>query len=88
MQALGYNPRLISALRRPSPRLKLRQFSSSSSSNYSDQSRGGRPRFFSETLPSSKGGIVRVKGDEFWHMTRVLRLGVNDRCSIRFILYQ
>ncbi|GER36927.1 ribosomal RNA small subunit methyltransferase E [Striga asiatica] len=105
MQALGYNPRLISVLSRPSSRLNLRPFSSSSSSDYSDQSRGGLPRFFSETLPSLKarkvligkeatfnflrtslenlqGGIVRVKGDEFWHMTRVLRLGVNDRVEL------
>lgn len=22
---------------------------------------------------------MRVKGDEFWHMTKVLRLGINDR---------
>lgn len=24
-------------------------------------------------------GVVRVKGDEFWHMTRVLRLRIHDR---------
>ena len=28
-----------------------------------------------------QGGIVRVQGDEFWHMTKVLRLSVNDRYS-------
>jgi 16S rRNA U1498 N3-methylase RsmE len=26
-----------------------------------------------------QGEVVRIQGDEFWHMTRVLRLGVNDR---------
>lgn len=26
-----------------------------------------------------QGGIVRVEGDEFWHMTKVLRLSTNDR---------
>ncbi|GFQ02607.1 hypothetical protein PHJA_002404700 [Phtheirospermum japonicum] len=46
-----------------------------SSSGYSNQSRGGLPRFFSKTLPPSKSGVVCVEGDEFWHMTRVLRLG-------------
>ncbi|GFP88651.1 ribosomal rna small subunit methyltransferase e [Phtheirospermum japonicum] len=80
MQTLGYcNPRLISALNRSSLRLNLRAFSSS---GYSNQSRGGLPRFFSETLPPSKGGVVRVEGDEFWHMTRVLRLGINDRVEL------
>ncbi|KAL3614366.1 hypothetical protein CASFOL_042440 [Castilleja foliolosa] len=80
MQALGYcNPRLISALNRSSLRLNLQAFSTSS---YSNQSRGGLPRFFSETLPPSKGGVVRVEGDEFWHMTRVLRLGINDRVEL------
>lgn len=24
-------------------------------------------------------GVVRVQGDEFWHMTKVLRLGNDDR---------
>ncbi|ONH92006.1 hypothetical protein PRUPE_8G149200 [Prunus persica] len=56
--------------------------SSSSSSDYSNQSRGGLPRFFSELLPTSKGGIVRVQGDEFWHMTKVLRLRTNDRVEL------
>ncbi|CAI0401241.1 unnamed protein product [Linum tenue] len=54
----------------------IRGFSSSDCSN---QSRGGLPRFFSEQLPSSKGAVVRVQGDEFWHMTKVLRLTTNDR---------
>ncbi|XP_065872817.1 uncharacterized protein [Euphorbia lathyris] len=58
----------------------LRAFSSSS--DYSDQSRGGLPRFFSEVLPSSKGGVVRVQGDEFWHMSKVLRLSTNDRVEL------
>jgi 16S rRNA U1498 N3-methylase RsmE len=26
-----------------------------------------------------QGEVVRIQGDEFWHMTRVLRLGINDR---------
>ena len=34
--------------------LSLRTFSSSSSLDYSDQSRGGLPRFFSKLLPPSK----------------------------------
>ncbi|GFP99990.1 trafficking protein particle complex subunit 3 [Phtheirospermum japonicum] len=29
--------------------------------------------------PLHKGGVVLVEGDEFWHMNRVLRLGINDR---------
>lgn len=32
---------------------------------------------------------MRVKGDEFWHMTKVLRLGIDDRygfCSDIFNL--
>ncbi|KAL9257450.1 Pre-mRNA-processing protein 40A-like protein [Drosera capensis] len=29
-----------------------------------------------------KGEAVRVQGDEFWHMTKVLRLGVNDRVEV------
>ncbi|XP_074286043.1 uncharacterized protein LOC141611415 isoform X2 [Silene latifolia] len=52
------------------------------STDYSNQSRGGLPRFFSPTLPSSKGGVVRVQGDEFWHMIKVLRLKVNDRIEL------
>ncbi|XP_051132029.1 uncharacterized protein LOC127252061 [Andrographis paniculata] len=68
-------------------RFNFRAFSSSSSSSPpsssdSNQSRGGLPRFFSETLPPSKGGVVRVEGDEFWHMTKVLRLGLNDRVEL------
>ncbi|XP_075674453.1 uncharacterized protein LOC142643638 isoform X1 [Castanea sativa] len=62
--------------------LSLRTLSSSSSLDYSDQSRGGLPRFFSELLPPSRGGIVRVQGDEFWHMTKVLRLSTNDRIEL------
>ncbi|KAL9231952.1 hypothetical protein vseg_007110 [Gypsophila vaccaria] len=52
------------------------------STDYSNQSRGTLPRFFSPTIPSSKGGVVRVQGDEFWHMTKVLRLTVNDRIEL------
>ncbi|KAL9367537.1 hypothetical protein Peur_038736 [Populus x canadensis] len=61
--------------------LNLRAFSSSSD-DYSNQSRGGLPRFFSEELPASKGGVVRVQGDEFRHMTKVLRLSTNDRVEL------
>ncbi|KAG8650550.1 ribosomal RNA small subunit methyltransferase E isoform X1 [Manihot esculenta] len=60
--------------------LSLRAFSSSS--DYSNQSRGGLPRFFSEVIPSSKGGVVRVQDDEFWHMTKVLRLSTDDRVEL------
>ncbi|XP_040365687.1 uncharacterized protein LOC112170617 isoform X1 [Rosa chinensis] len=66
----------------------FRAFSSSSSSSefrssdYSNQSRGGLPRFFSERLPSSKGGLVRVQDDEFWHMAEVLRLRANNRVEL------
>uniref|UniRef100_A0A2N9IZF1 16S rRNA (uracil(1498)-N(3))-methyltransferase n=1 Tax=Fagus sylvatica TaxID=28930 RepID=A0A2N9IZF1_FAGSY len=60
----------------------LRTLSSSSSSDYSNQSRGSLPRFFSQVLPPSKGDIVRVQGDEFWHMTKVLRLSTNDRVEL------
>ncbi|KAK9666539.1 hypothetical protein RND81_14G192100 [Saponaria officinalis] len=52
------------------------------STDYSNQSRGSLPRFFSPTIPSPKGGVVRVQGDEFWHMSKVLRLGVNDRIEL------
>ncbi|KAL0921884.1 hypothetical protein M5K25_008999 [Dendrobium thyrsiflorum] len=53
-----------------------------SSESLPSQSRGGLPRFHSHILPSSKGGIVRVEGDEFWHMTKVLRLGLNARVEL------
>ncbi|KAK3149464.1 hypothetical protein QOZ80_3AG0217720 [Eleusine coracana subsp. coracana] len=46
------------------------------------RARGGLPRFHTPSLPSSKGEVVRVQGDEFWHMTRVLRLGVSDRVEL------
>ncbi|XP_011088047.1 uncharacterized protein LOC105169358 [Sesamum indicum] len=81
MLTLGCNPRLFSLLNRSSLHLNFRAFSLSSS-DCTNQSRGGLPRFFSETLPPSKGGVVRVEGDEFWHMTRVLRLGINDRVEL------
>ncbi|XP_078171357.1 methyltransferase isoform X2 [Carex rostrata] len=47
-----------------------------------NQSRGGLPRFHSPSLPSSEGDVVRIQGDEFWHMTRVLRLSINDRVEL------
>nr|GMD02696.1 ribosomal RNA small subunit methyltransferase E isoform X1 [Ipomoea batatas] len=83
MQAPVRSLSLAFLLSRPwSKEPSFRSFSSSSSSNYSNQSRGGLPRFYSEILPSSQGSVVRVKGDEFWHMTRVLRLKVNDRVEL------
>ncbi|KAJ0077862.1 hypothetical protein Patl1_37332 [Pistacia atlantica] len=30
----------------------------------------------------AQGGVVRVDGDEFWHMTKVLRLSTNDRVEL------
>ncbi|XP_042010256.1 ribosomal RNA small subunit methyltransferase E-like [Salvia splendens] len=83
MQVISCNPRLFSLINRSTQHFNLRPFSSSSSSSaYSSQSRGGLPRFFSETLPTTKGGVVRVKGDEFWHMNKVLRLGIDDRVEL------
>ncbi|KDO49550.1 hypothetical protein CISIN_1g045537mg [Citrus sinensis] len=74
--AAAVRPRFVQFLNRPSLKpLSLRAFSSSSS-DYANQSRGGIPRFFSQ------GGIVRVEGDEFWHMTKVLRLSTNDRVEL------
>ncbi|KAL0803888.1 PREDICTED: ribosomal RNA small subunit methyltransferase E [Brassica oleracea var. oleracea] len=65
----------------------FKTFSASSSSPPSDsdlrnQSRGGLPRFFSDDLPSRKGGMVRVQGSEFWHMAKVLRLKAEDRVEL------
>lgn len=34
---------------------------------------------FDFTVDELQGGIVRVQGDEFWHMTKVLRLSADDR---------
>ncbi|PSS19263.1 Ribosomal RNA small subunit methyltransferase [Actinidia chinensis var. chinensis] len=88
MKTLVVRPPFVGLLNRrpwlkPSS-LRLRTFSSpsSSSSNYSNQSRGGLPRFFSDILPHSKGGGVRIQGDEFWHMTKVLRLNTRDRVEL------
>lgn len=34
-----------------------------------------------------QGDVVRIQGDEFWHMTRVLRLSINDRLfSLNFCI--
>ncbi|XP_073104245.1 uncharacterized protein [Elaeis guineensis] len=76
------------AARTPFPGLICRSWRSlstlraQSSDVAASQARGGLPRFHSPSLPSSKGSVVRVQGDEFWHMTRVLRLGVNDRVEL------
>eukprot|EP00252_Welwitschia_mirabilis_P023920 TRINITY_DN6899_c0_g1_i1.p1 TRINITY_DN6899_c0_g1~~TRINITY_DN6899_c0_g1_i1.p1 ORF type:complete len:312 (+),score=39.08 TRINITY_DN6899_c0_g1_i1:124-1059(+) len=48
----------------------------------SNKSRGGLPRFYVDTLPSSKDNIVHLEGDEFWHMSKVLRLRVHDRLEL------
>ncbi|KAG0456831.1 hypothetical protein HPP92_024619 [Vanilla planifolia] len=53
-----------------------------SSKSSPSQSCGALPRFYSPILPSSKGEVVRLEGDEFWHMTRVLRLGVDSRLEL------
>ena len=37
--------------------------------------------FFIIIIIIMQGDIVRVQGDEFWHMTKVLRLSTNDRYS-------
>uniref|UniRef100_A0A1J3GWA2 16S rRNA (uracil(1498)-N(3))-methyltransferase n=1 Tax=Noccaea caerulescens TaxID=107243 RepID=A0A1J3GWA2_NOCCA len=55
---------------------------SSSDLDLRNQSRGGFPRFFSDDLPSHKGGIVRIQGSEFWHMAKVLRLKPDDRVEL------
>ncbi|KAL5790372.1 hypothetical protein ACOSQ2_005260 [Xanthoceras sorbifolium] len=86
MQSLpAIRPRFVHLLNRPWEKTasftSVRAFSSSSSDE-ANQSRGGLPRFFSQVLPSSKGGVVRVEGDEFWHMTKVLRLNANDRVEL------
>lgn len=61
---------------------KISMLHASSKPDYADQSRGGLPRFFSQVLPPSQGGIVRLLGDEFRHMTKVLRLSVNDKVEL------
>ncbi|KAJ3697621.1 hypothetical protein LUZ61_001326 [Rhynchospora tenuis] len=67
--------------RRIVPRAVARAHSSTAQAK-TNQSRGGLPRFHSPSLPSSKGDVVRIQGDEFWHMTRVLRLSTNDRIEL------
>ena len=32
------------------------------------------------TFNQWQGDAIRIQGDEFWHMAKVLRLRVNDRC--------
>ncbi|MED6197492.1 hypothetical protein PIB30_056960 [Stylosanthes scabra] len=74
--------RSLAWLRNMRVRVRAFSFSSDDDRDYGDQSRGGLPRFYSETFPSSKGSVVRVKGDEFWHMTKVLRLSADDRVEL------
>ncbi|KAK3011942.1 hypothetical protein RJ639_010520 [Escallonia herrerae] len=79
MRTLGLSPSLSFALNRSWRKASsVRAFSS----DHTNQSRGGLPRFYSEVLPPSKGCSVRVQGDEFWHMTKVLRLSTNDRVEL------
>ncbi|KAM7474770.1 hypothetical protein LguiB_022013 [Lonicera macranthoides] len=84
MQSLGWSPRFASILN-----CSWRKTESSvrafSSSDHSNQSRGGSgltehsgPIVFFKM----QGGIVRVQGDEFWHMSKVLRLTTNDRVEL------
>uniref|UniRef100_A0A7N0TNL0 16S rRNA (uracil(1498)-N(3))-methyltransferase n=1 Tax=Kalanchoe fedtschenkoi TaxID=63787 RepID=A0A7N0TNL0_KALFE len=77
------HPMLTSLPGPPFPRFALscRNTPTSDASN-SNQSRGGLPRFFSDVLPPAKGGVVRIKGDEFVHMTKVLRLAADDRVEL------
>ncbi|KAK1385874.1 16S rRNA (uracil(1498)-N(3))-methyltransferase [Heracleum sosnowskyi] len=92
MKALIWNPRILTTCyswpRTTSSLLTnttTRLFSSVSNQNdvvYTNQSRGGLPRFHSLVLPPSQGNILRVVGDEFWHMTKVLRLNTNDRIEL------
>ncbi|KAJ1293769.1 hypothetical protein BS78_01G094300 [Paspalum vaginatum] len=74
-------------LRRASPRtrrllLGTRARAHSGAAGAASRARGGLPRFHAPSLPSLKGEVIRIQGDEFWHMTRVLRLGVNDRVEL------
>ncbi|XP_044980209.1 ribosomal RNA small subunit methyltransferase E [Hordeum vulgare subsp. vulgare] len=71
-------------MRRPPPptRRLLVAAARAHSTAGTSRARGGLPRFHSPSLPSSKGEVVRIQGDEFWHMTRVLRLGINDRVEL------
>ncbi|KAJ3672808.1 hypothetical protein LUZ60_006182 [Juncus effusus] len=78
MQTGAVRSSLSAILHRPFfPRRALRAYCAKA-----NQSRGGLPRFHSPSLPSSQGDVVRLQGDEFWHMTRVLRLGINDRVEL------
>ncbi|KAI5661199.1 hypothetical protein M9H77_20522 [Catharanthus roseus] len=86
MQTLAWRPNLTNLLTKTSlsswrdAAVRFRAFSSSP--DYSNQSRGGLHRFYSEKFPGSKGDFVRLQGDEFFHMTKVLRLKVNDRIEL------
>ncbi|MCO5587717.1 hypothetical protein L7F22_041668 [Adiantum nelumboides] len=47
-----------------------------------DKAVGGLPRFFVEKLPPLQGSTISIEGDEFWHMSKVLRLGADDRVEL------
>ncbi|EFJ35259.1 hypothetical protein SELMODRAFT_80724 [Selaginella moellendorffii] len=40
------------------------------------------PRFYCDSLPTSKGTAVEIDGQEFWHMTKALRLGQDQRVEL------
>ncbi|KAL8134586.1 hypothetical protein AgCh_009563 [Apium graveolens] len=93
MQALIWKPRVLtncyswprttSLLTKTTTRLFSSVCSNDTNNAYTtSQSRGGLPRFYSLVLPPSQGNILRVVGDEFWHMTKVLRLNTNDRIEL------
>ncbi|KAK4340148.1 hypothetical protein RND71_041610 [Anisodus tanguticus] len=55
--------------------------------NRTGRAGGGGARFGLEGMVyllflRMQDGVVRVKGDEFWHMTRVLRLTIHDRVEL------
>uniref|UniRef100_A0ACD6A8S3 Uncharacterized protein n=1 Tax=Avena sativa TaxID=4498 RepID=A0ACD6A8S3_AVESA len=66
-------------MRRPPPPTRRLLLVAAARPHSTNEASRARPRFHSPSLPSSKGEVVRIQGDEFWHMTRVLRLGINDR---------
>ncbi|WOG82554.1 hypothetical protein DCAR_0101719 [Daucus carota subsp. sativus] len=95
MQALIWNPRLLTSrccsswprsLNLTTSFCSLSDHNNNNSKNnddvYTNQARGGLPRFHSPLLPHSQGNILRVVGDEFWHMTKVLRLSTDDRIEL------
>ncbi|BBN18788.1 16S rRNA (uracil1498-N3)-methyltransferase [Marchantia polymorpha subsp. ruderalis] len=56
--------------------------SCSTSTEHPDKARGGLPRFHVDEIPKCEGVVAKLDDDEFWHMTKVLRLKVNDRVEL------